>query len=325
MLLLRVSTRNGLLRPAMVRAILKSSPSLLSEKRSFSSAADAKELDSLFDELVSDPARGLPSGLSEKMVDVPIATKWKWLSDHEVLVEQRKNEFDELVNDPEKLLSEETKTELQALSVQEKWGILAGEQKRASKKKEELENTIDIHVYERDGTLKTVKGDVGKQTLFEALVEGGVNIPHWVACNSSVTRDPNQQLEDWGDGPQCTYCSVHIAQEWMDKILPQEWKELDLLWYTEDYRKNTRLSCQIPLEKELNGVVVSIPEEQWFHDQSTEGFNMSEVGGANILDSLWENPKQLENWNKNRANDEARAAVKGEDARFRSILAALKQ
>jgi len=325
MLLLRVSTRHGLLRPAMIRTILKTSPSILSEQRSFSTAVDTKELDSLFDELVSDPARGLPSGLSEKMADVPIAKKWKWLSDYEVLVEQRKQEFDDLINDPEKLLSDETKAELQELPVKDKWGILVSEQKRATKKQEALDNIIDIHVYEADGTLKTVQGDVGKQTLFEAIVEGGVNIPHWVACNSSVTQDPTQQLEDWGDGPQCTYCSVHIGEEWMSKLVPQEWKELDLLWYMEDYRKNTRLSCQIPLEKDLDGVVVAVPQEMWFNDQGNEAVNMGDNPGSNLLEGLWENPMQLKNWNKNRKEDEIRAAVQGEELRFRIILQTLKK
>jgi len=318
MLSLRVSSRYILARPIILNTGLNLYP--IFGQRSFST-----ELDSLFDELVSDPARGLPADISVKMKDMPLDKKWKWLSDHEDLIEQRKNEFASIVNDPEKLLTEKTKKELFQLPVQKQWGIINLEKERQDRKQKELENTITINVYEADGTLKTVQGDIGKQSLFEALVEGGVKIPYWTACDASVVTNPTQQLEDWGDGPACTYCSVHVADEWLGKLLDQEWKELDLLWYTDDYRKNTRLSCQIPLTKDLDGMVVSVAEESWMMDHSTEAMEQADHGGVNVLDGLWENPTQLKQWNENRKQDAARAAIKGEEERFRNILNKIKE
>lgn len=323
MILSRVSSRHVLIRPVLSSSRLKLfAINLPSGQRSLST--QTTNLENLFDELVCDPARGLPKDISAKMKDVPLSQKWKWLSDHETLIEQRKNEFSAIVNDPEKVLTEKTKQELLELPVQHQWGIINLEQQRQDKKQEELDNTITINVYEADGTLKTITGDVGKQSLFEAIVEGGIKIPYWTACDASVVTNPEQQLEDWGDGPACTYCSVHVADEFLGKMLPQEWKELDLLWYTEDYRKNTRLSCQIPLTKDLDGMTVAVAEEGWMMDNSTEAMEHGDHGGVDVLDMLWENPEQLNRWNENRRRDAAKAAIKGEEERFRNILNKIK-
>merc|ERR1712130_650078 len=96
--------------------------------------------------------------------------------------------------------------------------------------------------------------------------------------------------------------SVHIGEEWMSKLVPQEWKEND-----------------------LDGVVVAVPQEMWFNDQGNEAVNMGDNPGSNLLEGLWENPMQLKNWNKNRKEDEIRAAVQGEELRFRIILQTLKK
>jgi len=286
-------------------------------------STSTKDLDSLFNELVRDPVRGLPTDLGEKVKSLSIQEKWKWLSGYEVLVEQRKKAFDAIVNDPKKKLSDKIKQELHQLPVQHKWGIINHEEKQIKEEQEEEENTISIHCYERDGTLKTVKGDVGKQSLFAALVEGGINIPHWSACFSEVTNSETQ-LEDYGDGPYCVYCSVHVAEEWLDKLIPQEWKELDVLWYSEDYRRNTRLSCQIPLVKELDGIVVSVAEEHWHIDDGMELNNVSDDGSTNILDQLWESPRQMRELERRKATDAAKAQM-GEELRFRRILDSIKK
>jgi ferredoxin len=59
----------------------------------------------------------------------------------------------------------------------------------------------------------------------------------------------------------CSTCHVIIDKEWFDKLLPAVEDEEDMLDLASGARRTSRLSCQIELSEELDGLVVHIPSE----------------------------------------------------------------
>ena len=54
-----------------------------------------------------------------------------------------------------------------------------------------------------------------------------------------------------------------INQFWVEKLNPKEDTEEDMLDFAFDVKDNSRLSCQISVTDELNGLIVNLPEKQF--------------------------------------------------------------
>ena len=67
---------------------------------------------------------------------------------------------------------------------------------------------------------------------------------------------------DCGGGMACATCHVYIKEEWWDKLPKKEDGEEDMLDMAYEPNKFSRLSCQILISDELEGLVVSMPEKQ---------------------------------------------------------------
>ena len=67
---------------------------------------------------------------------------------------------------------------------------------------------------------------------------------------------------DCGGGMACATCHVYVKEEWFDKINKKNEGEDDMLDQAFEPKKNSRLSCQINVSEEINGLVVSLPEKQ---------------------------------------------------------------
>ena len=59
----------------------------------------------------------------------------------------------------------------------------------------------------------------------------------------------------------CSTCHVIVAAEWFDRIPPAAEEEEDMLDFAAGARRTSRLSCQIELTAEMDGLTVSIPAE----------------------------------------------------------------
>lgn len=65
-----------------------------------------------------------------------------------------------------------------------------------------------------------------------------------------------------GGACSCATCHVYVAPEWQDIVgLPSQMEE-DMLDFASDVRVNSRLSCQIRVRPELDGLVVQTPARQ---------------------------------------------------------------
>ena len=67
---------------------------------------------------------------------------------------------------------------------------------------------------------------------------------------------------DCGGGMACATCHVYIKEEWWDKLPNKEDGEEDMLDMAYEPNKFSRLSCQVIVSDELDGLVVSIPSKQ---------------------------------------------------------------
>lgn len=65
-----------------------------------------------------------------------------------------------------------------------------------------------------------------------------------------------------GGACACATCHVYVDEAFMDVVGEPEPMEEDMLDFAYDVRPNSRLSCQIKVRDELEGLVVSVPERQ---------------------------------------------------------------
>ena len=67
---------------------------------------------------------------------------------------------------------------------------------------------------------------------------------------------------DCGGGMACATCHIYVSEEWWDKLPNKDDGEEDMLDMAYEPNKFSRLSCQIIVSDELDGLVVSIPSKQ---------------------------------------------------------------
>ena len=67
---------------------------------------------------------------------------------------------------------------------------------------------------------------------------------------------------DCGGSMACATCHVHVKEDWFDKINKKNEGEDDMLDQAYEPKKNSRLSCQIIVSDDLDGLVVDMPEKQ---------------------------------------------------------------
>jgi ferredoxin len=72
-------------------------------------------------------------------------------------------------------------------------------------------------------------------------------------------------IRDWGldikaecgGACACATCHVHVSSDWLDRLHPINAEEEDMLDQAFDVRDNSRLSCQLLMSEELDGLEVT--------------------------------------------------------------------
>ncbi len=67
---------------------------------------------------------------------------------------------------------------------------------------------------------------------------------------------------DCGGSMACATCHVYVDEKWIDKIPKAEDAEIDMIDMAFEPKKNSRLSCQIIVSEELDGLEVTTPAKQ---------------------------------------------------------------
>ena len=68
---------------------------------------------------------------------------------------------------------------------------------------------------------------------------------------------------DCGGSCACATCHVHVDEQWVAAVGgPATEAEAELLQLAPEVKEDSRLSCQIKMRPDLDGVVVHLPEAQ---------------------------------------------------------------
>ncbi|MDA7715728.1 2Fe-2S iron-sulfur cluster-binding protein [Pelagibacteraceae bacterium] len=67
---------------------------------------------------------------------------------------------------------------------------------------------------------------------------------------------------DCGGSMACATCHVYVEEKWLNKISKVEDAEVDMIDMAYEPKKNSRLSCQLIISDELEGLTVTTPEKQ---------------------------------------------------------------
>ena len=67
---------------------------------------------------------------------------------------------------------------------------------------------------------------------------------------------------DCGGSMACATCHVYVEEKWLNKIQKAEEAEEDMIDMAFEPKKNSRLSCQLIISEELDGLTVTTPSKQ---------------------------------------------------------------
>ena len=104
---------------------------------------------------------------------------------------------------------------------------------------------VKINFTDHKGETRTVDVEAGA-TVMEAAIRNAI---------------PGIEAE-CGGACACATCHVYVDAPWGEKVGAPTPMEEDMLDFGFDVRPNSRLSCQIKVSDELDGLVVSTPERQ---------------------------------------------------------------
>ena len=67
---------------------------------------------------------------------------------------------------------------------------------------------------------------------------------------------------DCGGSCACATCHVYVDKKWFNKLPNKESAEEDMLDMAFEPKSSSRLSCQLTVSDELDGLVVNMPSKQ---------------------------------------------------------------
>ena len=88
-------------------------------------------------------------------------------------------------------------------------------------------------------------------------IENGLSVIEGAVQNNIPGIDA-----DCGGGMACATCHVYVKEEWFNKIPKAEDAEQDMIDMAFEPKKNSRLSCQIIVSEDLDGLIVTTPSKQ---------------------------------------------------------------
>ncbi|KLL12440.1 2Fe-2S iron-sulfur cluster-binding protein [Protofrankia coriariae] len=81
---------------------------------------------------------------------------------------------------------------------------------------------------------------------------------------AAVAHGVTEIVAECGGTLACATCHVYVAEEHIDRLPPVSDDEQEMLDFTAAPRETgSRLSCQLPLGPDLDGIVVRCPETQY--------------------------------------------------------------
>ena len=88
-------------------------------------------------------------------------------------------------------------------------------------------------------------------------VENGLSV-----MEGAIQNDVPGIDADCGGSMACATCHVYVEEKWLDKLPKPEDAEVDMIDMAYEPKKNSRLSCQLIVSDELEGLTITTPEKQ---------------------------------------------------------------
>jgi len=89
------------------------------------------------------------------------------------------------------------------------------------------------------------------------------NLPAGFSVMEGARRDGIPGIDaDCGGACSCGTCHVYVDEAWTERVGPPGANEKDMLEFAIDPKPNSRLSCQIQVSPELDGLIVFLPIAQ---------------------------------------------------------------
>ncbi|MBV9153692.1 MAG: 2Fe-2S iron-sulfur cluster binding domain-containing protein [Alphaproteobacteria bacterium] len=104
---------------------------------------------------------------------------------------------------------------------------------------------VKITYIDSEGTARTVEAEIGA-TVMETAIKNSI---------------PGIEAE-CGGACACSTCHVYVEADWTAKTGEPSPMEEDMLDFAFDVRPTSRLSCQLKVREEFDGLVVRTPERQ---------------------------------------------------------------
>jgi ferredoxin, 2Fe-2S len=120
-----------------------------------------------------------------------------------------------------------------------------GARRRRTSRNNSPSHMPSITYIDYEGTARTVEGEIGS-TVMETAIKNGI---------------PGIEAE-CGGACACATCHVHVDEAWRAVVGEPSPMEEDMLDFGYDVKPDSRLSCQIKVTAELDGLVVRTPERQ---------------------------------------------------------------
>ena len=90
-----------------------------------------------------------------------------------------------------------------------------------------------------------------------------INIPKGLSVMEGAIQNNIPGIDaDCGGSMACATCHVYVKEEWFDKLPKKEDGEEDMIDMAYEPNKFSRLSCQLIVSDELEGLIVNLPEKQ---------------------------------------------------------------
>lgn len=103
-----------------------------------------------------------------------------------------------------------------------------------------------ITYIDSDGTASTFEAQDGESVMSVAIANGVDGI-----------------VAECGGSMMCATCHCYVDEDWIDRTGTRNDGEDDMLeCAASEVRETSRLSCQIKITPDLDGLVVHLPEEQ---------------------------------------------------------------
>jgi|TARA_B110000444_G_scaffold259548_1_gene303632 2Fe-2S ferredoxin len=90
-----------------------------------------------------------------------------------------------------------------------------------------------------------------------------IEVPAGLSVMEGAIQNKIEGIDaDCGGSMACATCHVYVSENWLNKLESIHDAELDMIDMAYEPKKNSRLSCQIIITDELDGLEVTTPEKQ---------------------------------------------------------------